>query len=499
MIVKKRWKIGYRNLQRTLRICVSMQKLEMNLSQEILEHSRNFAPPNESIVPGFIKRFYGDEQEELVAPIQPTWFAVFDSFLYVYSRGPSELDVQAAQDVIWILDSTLKKISSGQAQEPELAKLFEDGWCPVEVMNSRIQTKVWIFVKQKEFNDFYARLKLGCTRKDDIQLKLTKKTHKAEYYEKLFLKEVNQDNGRVKFSNSVDSAITISEDMFTNGDFFQHPDSSAESKEFSLESASREPKLSKNLVNLDLEDNSNVYRESSFSSDSECESVGRDTLLSKEEKFIKTENTEVEVIRRLAKSFADGFDDTLFSSGVIEESNHDRRQRLEDDSGKNEDIAIAKIWACTWNMGVKDIFKLPSDSTAAEADYFKKIHLENFKKCIPSGFQLYVFAVQECISERFFELLSEYLEPMGCQRVVLDPEKDRVWGRGDGSFINPKFTGIAIYMHYDLLPKFSLLRIGARNLSMFEGSKGVNVNLLFSPLYNELIGVLFRGQQSRFG
>lgn len=47
-----------------------------------------------------------------------------------------------------------------------------------------------------------------------------------------------------------------------------------------------------------------------------------------------------------------------------------------------------------------------------------------------------------------------------------------VWGRGDGSFVNPKFTGIAVFVAPELLSISSIPRCFSHSFGKTEGSKG---------------------------
>jgi hypothetical protein len=145
---------------------------------------------------------------------------------------------------------------------------------------------------------------------------------------------------------------------------------------------------------------------------------------------------------------------------------------------KSGQLFDAKIWVFSWNMGVKDPFKPvdtdPERIKSAAADLKRQL-----LAFIPKGYDLYVIGVQECITDEFFSLFGDVLSGEGydCVRVPISPEHDRVWGRGDGSFLSPKYTGIALYVSGRCAAHFKIVNAGASSLSVFEGSKGVRNKL----------------------
>lgn len=132
----------------------------------------------------------------------------------------------------------------------------------------------------------------------------------------------------------------------------------------------------------------------------------------------------------------------------------------------------AKIWVFSWNMGVKEHFKIPSDVPEHLQKVYTATQIDKLDKLIPSGYDVYIFGLQECISDRFWYLIQRLLATRDCRRIPLDPEDDRVWGRGDGSFLSPKFTGIAMYVSNKSELDLSIIGAAGTNLSVFEGSKG---------------------------
>lgn len=141
-------------------------------------------------------------------------------------------------------------------------------------------------------------------------------------------------------------------------------------------------------------------------------------------------------------------------------------------SFKMEELGESRIYVISWNMGAKNLFPIDPNASYEDQRAQKEKHIDYLVHAIPSGYDCYVVGVQECVSDNFFNLLGVALRRHTCRRVRLDPTKDRVWGRGDGSFINPKYTGIAVYVSTYLLPYFQHISTGGSNLSLFEGSKG---------------------------
>lgn len=58
------------------------------------------------------------------------------------------------------------------------------------------------------------------------------------------------------------------------------------------------------------------------------------------------------------------------------------------------------------------------------------------------------------------------------KRDVNRVKKKSYIGRGDGSFINPKFTGIACYVSDTIRSHVTMQRCATVSLGMLEGSKG---------------------------
>ncbi len=110
----------------------------------------------------------------------------------------------------------------------------------------------------------------------------------------------------------------------------------------------------------------------------------------------------------------------------------------------------------SWNMGAKE-FSDPGHT--------------QIKQFIPLEYDIYVVGVQECASPSFYDAVSSYLAHHGVRRCPIAP---RVEGRGDGSFLKTKYTGIALYVTKPLLRHVHVLKTAACSLGMTEGSKGVS-------------------------
>ncbi|ETO10113.1 hypothetical protein RFI_27264, partial [Reticulomyxa filosa] len=129
-----------------------------------------------------------------------------------------------------------------------------------------------------------------------------------------------------------------------------------------------------------------------------------------------------------------------------------------------------KIWVCTWNMAAKSHFPmLTTEAGTKRVDTSKTSELENI---IPTNYDIYVFGVQEGVDDGYFELLEAYLKTKEIQRYDISPKEDRVEGRGDGSFINSKYTGISVFVNKEKKDVIQFKKAGAVSAGMMEGSKG---------------------------
>lgn len=168
-----------------------------------------------------------------------------------------------------------------------------------------------------------------------------------------------------------------------------------------------------------------------------------------------------------------------------------------------------RLWVGSWNMGAKDPFL--EMNISRETDAISRM-LAPF---IPKGYDVYVLGVQEGISDKVFEAVEAYTGtfrlPLNAKlyparehssgdtkvrsrrmgraisvQSFLDDAKaglfpdvvastsdmlDRVWGRGDGALLTPKFTGIAVFIAPVVAPYCRLLGVYKHSFGASEGSK----------------------------
>jgi hypothetical protein len=113
-------------------------------------------------------------------------------------------------------------------------------------------------------------------------------------------------------------------------------------------------------------------------------------------------------------------------------------------SSADADAPPARIWVGSWNTAVAE---------AEDPDLVpggrRTIH--TFDQFVPPDCDVYIMGLQEGSPEHdgeyFFSQLSRYLrERHGVEQVALPAgQVDRIYGRGDGSFVMPKFTGMRVY------------------------------------------------------
>jgi len=123
-----------------------------------------------------------------------------------------------------------------------------------------------------------------------------------------------------------------------------------------------------------------------------------------------------------------------------------------------------KLWVCSWNMAAKEHFP---DSVGGNVT---KKDIERVAAVIPTDYEIYVLGVQECISETFFEVIDRHLAP---HRVFgYECSDNRVYGRGDGSFLNQKFTGVRVWVREAIQRNIRIERFASVSMGVLEGSKG---------------------------
>jgi hypothetical protein len=112
-----------------------------------------------------------------------------------------------------------------------------------------------------------------------------------------------------------------------------------------------------------------------------------------------------------------------------------------------------RVFVWSWNMGARSPVDSVRDGVAT----------------IPTDYDLYVFGVQECVDERLVELLQAHLAPAGVRR---DPMRAQVKGRGDGSFLSPKYTGIDVFVSERVRQHVAVMHVAECDLGITGGSKG---------------------------
>jgi hypothetical protein len=121
-----------------------------------------------------------------------------------------------------------------------------------------------------------------------------------------------------------------------------------------------------------------------------------------------------------------------------------------------------RIWIGSWNMAAKDV---------AENQYN---HIGKFVplQCPTTNqpYDLYIFSTQECVADTIYDLIERHLQQVKVHR--LHSIAPKVEGRGDGSFLKQKHTGLVVYVHNSLRPYCHVLQSAACSLGITEGSKG---------------------------
>ena len=143
--------------------------------------------------------------------------------------------------------------------------------------------------------------------------------------------------------------------------------------------------------------------------------------------------------------------------------------KMGDDEIKWEEKTI-RIWCCSWNMAASTQFKTKTRQDGTKIP--DESDLKQFEQFVPANYDLYVFGVQEGVDDIFYQLITNYLKPHGIQRLKLNKNNDRVSGRGDGSFLSQKFTGIAIFIKKSKKQYIKYKGCCAVSAGLTQGSKG---------------------------
>ena len=151
-----------------------------------------------------------------------------------------------------------------------------------------------------------------------------------------------------------------------------------------------------------------------------------------------------------------------------------------------------RMWVGTWNVGASEPFEGGNGSAM-------RLLQESFlKEELPAD--LYLLGMQEGISESVFSATEALTGTVaGCERIPLGElsasekgdgyglgsndgsEKgsrtDKIHGRGDGSLMGTKFTGLALFVNHRVRPKVRVLGCVAHSLEKLGSKGGVAVAL----------------------
>eukprot|EP00602_Paraphysomonas_sp_CaronLab_P005504 CAMPEP_0185022322 /NCGR_PEP_ID=MMETSP1103-20130426/5032_1 /TAXON_ID=36769 /ORGANISM="Paraphysomonas bandaiensis, Strain Caron Lab Isolate" /LENGTH=906 /DNA_ID=CAMNT_0027554333 /DNA_START=389 /DNA_END=3109 /DNA_ORIENTATION=+ len=164
--------------------------------------------------------------------------------------------------------------------------------------------------------------------------------------------------------------------------------------------------------------------------------------------------------------------------------------------------SVARIWVGSWNMGASDPVSLGSGSPSLAST------ISRVQSFAPPGYDIYCVGVQECISETLFDALDSALAPSGVRRIRLDSQfgsdvaryyfkegdgaaagsssalqeaissdPSKLCGRGDGSLLSLKYTGVALYVHERLMPVTRVVAVSRRPFSPIHSKGGVGAVL----------------------
>ena len=122
--------------------------------------------------------------------------------------------------------------------------------------------------------------------------------------------------------------------------------------------------------------------------------------------------------------------------------------------------------------------------------------LDHLQPFVCEGADVYCLGVQECVTEAFFHDMDAALSAYGVRRIRLDSkcagesasyhykavdvsaealssDPSKLCGRGDGSLLSLKYTGLAIFIHERLLPVTRVLAVTRRAFSPIHSKGGV--------------------------
>lgn len=145
---------------------------------------------------------------------------------------------------------------------------------------------------------------------------------------------------------------------------------------------------------------------------------------------------------------------------------------------EGDETQRARIWVGSWNTAVNEASCAelcgPVDSCTPEA---LERTLNTFACFVPTDCEIYIMGLQEGSpdqqGEYFFSQLELYLDKIAVVHVpAANGHPGKIYGRGDGSFISPKFTGIRVYCKRTWLEHVSVVGAAGASAGINEGSKG---------------------------
>eukprot|EP01048_Picozoa_sp_COSAG05_P011595 COSAG05_NODE_1103_length_5873_cov_5.829408_3_plen_258_part_00 len=138
------------------------------------------------------------------------------------------------------------------------------------------------------------------------------------------------------------------------------------------------------------------------------------------------------------------------------------RQRRQISRQKFPERVKLKIWACTFNVACESFSEFSDSEAQLEA-------------LVPSGYDIYLLALQEGVGDHFTLTVHDFLRRKnGC--IMLSGQGrngPRIEGRGDGSMLLSKYTGLVAYAREDLVND-GHVQILRTAIHAFEG-KGLTV------------------------
>jgi hypothetical protein len=168
-------------------------------------------------------------------------------------------------------------------------------------------------------------------------------------------------------------------------------------------------------------------------------------------------------------------------------------------------ITLILIRVLTWNLGAAEPFssargkapKLLGNNVTSELFIstlcfdFKKRPPPHSGQFVPSGYDLYVVALQEAVSDEVYDAFEQRLSMSdGISRLDLHTfgagsgqgaeegenrrRPDQILGRGDGSMLHPKFTGLAIFARDSFVKagRIRILKVGTCSTAVLTSKGG---------------------------